>query len=131
MSQKPDFTEEEPRITLSIYAWVMASISAVFVFLGVQIIFGGLAMLSWKWRYELPLRGWVLAPVSLICGTVMGWMSARQSLDLARKKRLLEIANAPPQFECRGCGEKYFTHEPHCPLCGRKPEGTVSKDVMV
>ncbi len=117
-----DGEQERAEVRLPWSAWVMAAVSFGFVFLGIQFIAGAMVMLTGNWFGGFAFSPLLFVPFSIVGGLSGGWLSAKQTLDQARKKLFDQLAAAAPKFVCRGCGEEFDTHEPHCPLCGRKPD---------
>lgn len=110
----------EPPIPLPVSAYVMAVISAVFVFFGGSFV-GGAGMMLMHDRFEWPVGTLIVAaPLVLISSVMLGCLSAWESIEQSRKKAQLASAALPFDVTCEGCGEGYLSAAPHCPVCGRK-----------
>ncbi len=107
-----------PSIPLPLSAYIMAALSAVFVFFGATFAGGGGVLLLHD-RLHWPVWTLVVAvPLVVISSVILGCLSAWESLQQARKKALLAANDADMLVKCDGCGEN-FSQAPRCPLCGR------------
>ncbi len=106
-------------IRLPVSAYILAFISAVFVFFGGLFALGlGTAMLLDA--LDLPMwTSLIAAPFVWLTPVVLALLSGWQTLQQARKKELSKLSKMPART-CPGCGEAFSATEPCCPVCGRK-----------
>lgn len=110
---------DEPPIRLPMSAYLMAVLSALFVFLGATFA-SGLGTLLLRDRLDWSPRTLIIAaPLVLISSILLASLSAWETIQQARKKALQSLLEGELPKMCNGCGEHYAALATHCPVCGR------------